>query len=629
MMMKRDAKAVAAVMAEPFWFGDATCPLMGWYHAPHAYARHTPIRSCGVVLCAPFGHEYLVAYRAYRKLAERLAQAGFPVVFFDYDGCGDSADSDGPRVAAWQHGITLAIAALKQRSGVAKVALFGVRLGALLAASVAATTPVAALALVAPVVSGRGYVRELKAFARLSPLPVSPDRAQAVTESEITGYALDATTQADLGQLDMLKLLPTLGCPVFLNGRDDVSGSERKLLETMRQHQADVTVCPLGGYAAMMTSDAHSTQVPDAVWDALVTWMGGQFAIENRADYADNSKENPELDFKAPLTNTWSAFEAIDTDTAPHTQLHAAGAALGETLVSFNGLSGVVTEPHDRPTTAIAVVLTNIGSSHRVGNHRLYVQLARSLAANGFCVLRFDRAGMGYSRATPQGQENEVYAASGIDDVRAAMDFLQVQRASTGFVLGGLCSGAYFSYHAATLDPRAVGLVMINPLTFQWHEGDVLSDRIQQTIKSNGFYLRALTDASTWKRALAGEIALKNIATKLATRLAGRLQQLAQRISHATGLTSQQLPPVARNFKQLQARGTECLFIFGADDAAIDVVAAELGPNASLLGSSAHLTMETVPYADHTFTPRWSQRYLVDYLVGYCKQRFGSEFSGS
>ncbi len=586
--------------AQPFWFGDAACPLLGWYHAARA-----PQRTCGVVLCAPFGHEYLVAYRGYRKLAERLADAGFPVCFFDYNGCGDSADSDGPRIAAWQRSTTLAMDALKQRSGVAEIALFGVRLGALLAASVAAnpmatsTAPVAALLMVAPVVTGRGYVRELLAFARMSPVAASPDPAQAVNDDEITGYAFDASTQADLGKLDLLKLLPALPLPIFLNGRDDVTGTERKLVEVLNQQNADFTLCPIGGYAAMMTSDAHSAQVPDALWDALVAWMRDRFAIQNTA------------------TN---ALSLSRTDTLSlRTRLFAAGAALDEELVCFNGLSGVLTEPAlpATPINTTAVVLTNIGSSHRVGNHRLYVNMARTLAANGFRVLRFDRAGMGYSRATPQGQENEVYAQAGIADVHAAMDFLQAYRASTGFVLGGLCSGAYFSYHAAVLDPRAVGLVMINPLTFQWHDGDVLSDRIQQTIKSNDFYWRALTDGATWKRALRGDVALRNIATQLTARLGRRLHRLAERL-----LSTPRLPPVARNFLHMQARGTEFLFVLGADDAAIDVVSAELGPRASLLGNSAQLRMETVPYTDHTFTPRWSQQYLQDYLVTYLKQRF-------
>ncbi len=596
--------------AQPFWFGDVACPLFGWYHAAQA-----PQRTCGVVLCAPFGHEYLVAYRAYRKLAERLAAAGFPVCFFDYDGCGDSADSDGPRLAAWQRSTTLAMAALKQHSGVAKIALFGVRLGALLAASVAAaanatatetepTEPVAALLMVAPVVAGRGYVRELLAFARMSSVAASSDPARAVNDDEITGYAFDANTQADLSQLDLLKLVPVLPLPIFLNGRDDVTGTERKLVDALTLQETNFTLCTVGGYAAMMTSDAHSAQVPEALWDALVKWMCEKFTIQS----------------VATSTTPSSATDAFDL----RTRLFAAGKALDEELVCFQGLSGVLTEPTVPASEirATAVVLTNIGASHRVGNHRLYVNLARTLASNGFRVLRFDRSGIGYSRATPKGQENEVYAQAGISDVHAAMDFLQTYRSMTGFVLGGLCSGAYFSYHAAVLDPRAVGLVMMNPLTFQWHDGDVLSDRIQKTIKSTDFYWRALTDGATWKRALTGDIALQNIAVQLAVRLKKRLHGLIQRLVSSLGLATPKLSPVARNFLRMQERGTKFLFVFGADDAAIDVVSAELGPQASVLGDSAQFGMKIVSHTDHTFTPRWSQQYVQNYFVEYLKQKF-------
>ena len=47
-----------------------------------------------MVLCYPGGQEYIRSRRAFRQLAIRLSSAGFPVLRFDYHGCGDSSGDD-------------------------------------------------------------------------------------------------------------------------------------------------------------------------------------------------------------------------------------------------------------------------------------------------------------------------------------------------------------------------------------------------------------------------------------------------------------------------------------------------------------------------------------------------------
>ena len=72
---------------ETFFFGNPGSPLYGSYESPSASVR----RDCGIVLCYPLMAEYLRSHRAFRQLAVRLAEAGFPVLRFDYFGSGDSA----------------------------------------------------------------------------------------------------------------------------------------------------------------------------------------------------------------------------------------------------------------------------------------------------------------------------------------------------------------------------------------------------------------------------------------------------------------------------------------------------------------------------------------------------------
>ena len=118
--------------ATPIWFGPADRPLFGWLHLPEE-------ASAGVVLCRPIGLEALSACRAYRCLAERLAAKGVVALQFDYTGTGDSAGdpADVVSVGTWLSDIAAAIDCVR-RTGVARVGLIGLRLGATLAANAAA-----------------------------------------------------------------------------------------------------------------------------------------------------------------------------------------------------------------------------------------------------------------------------------------------------------------------------------------------------------------------------------------------------------------------------------------------------------------------------------------------------------
>jgi len=117
-----------------------------------------------VVICNPFGQEYLRAHRSLRELAKRLAEAGFHVLRFDYFGCGDSAgDGDEVTLEQWLLDISAAIAEIKETSASPKFALVGLRLGATLSALLAAQRrDVERLVLWDPILDGAAYLRELR-----------------------------------------------------------------------------------------------------------------------------------------------------------------------------------------------------------------------------------------------------------------------------------------------------------------------------------------------------------------------------------------------------------------------------------------------------------------------------------
>ena len=85
-------------------------------------------------------------------------------------------------------------------------------------------------------------------------------------------------------------------------------------------------------------------------------------------------------------------------------------------------LVGIVTSPEHAPAGGTrAVIMANIGLHHRVGPYRLYVDLARRLAARGLVALRFDLSGLGDS-APRQDTLSDI--ERGASDLREAMDWL-------------------------------------------------------------------------------------------------------------------------------------------------------------------------------------------------------------
>lgn len=106
------------------------------------------------------------------------------------------------------------------------------------------------------------------------------------------------------------------------------------------------------------------------------------------------------------------------------------------------------------PVRGITVVLLNAGLIHRVGPFRLYVQLARELARDGFDVLRFDQPGIG--DGYPGGHAtNESF-------IGEAFDAAQAVTGSREFVVGGICSAADQGWRYALADSRVTGLLLLD-----------------------------------------------------------------------------------------------------------------------------------------------------------------------
>lgn len=260
----------ASAKEKPFFFGQADRGLFGCFHEPTGVVD----RDLGVVLCNPLGHEAIRAHRALRQLAIRLARAGFPVLRFDYAGTGDSVGDDSDaNLPRWHSDLGVAIDRLKRESGVQRIGLTGLRLGASVAALYGARhRNVACLALWEPVVTGRAHLDEMADSHRaaLYRYAAQPG-ASAVSPNELLGFLLTPDFRSQIEALDLRSLTAAPAQHILIVTRQPDSEAE-SLAATLGRHHAKTQAQVIEG-PVIWNEDVDKALVPSVTLDAIVSWF--------------------------------------------------------------------------------------------------------------------------------------------------------------------------------------------------------------------------------------------------------------------------------------------------------------------------------------------------------------------
>jgi pimeloyl-ACP methyl ester carboxylesterase len=188
----------------PLYFGSSDRRLFGLYESARSPSRN--VRA--VLFCHAWGAEYINSYRAVRFAASRLVAAGFCALRFDYYGSGDSeGDSSEVDLPGLEVDIETAMDELGELSQARSVALFGIRLGATLAARVAARAPraVSRLVLWDPIVVGASYLEELSAKTPRREASSAPSRA-----AELEGLRVSPAFASEMNAIDLVRAPPDL-----------------------------------------------------------------------------------------------------------------------------------------------------------------------------------------------------------------------------------------------------------------------------------------------------------------------------------------------------------------------------------------------------------------------------------
>jgi len=264
-------------------------------------------------------------------------------------------------------------------------------------------------------------------------------------------------------------------------------------------------------------------------------------------------------------------------------------------------LVGVLTLPEIHGDTGVLILVG--GPQYRVGSHRQFTLLARSLAESGIASLRFDFSGMGDS----EGERHNFVDT--LEDTSAAIDtFFDAVPGVSRVVLWGLCDAGSSALIYAHKDTRVNGLILLNP----WVHGGEYSPEV----KLAHLYRPLLSSKDKLSYLVSGR---KRILPVL--REVGRdtLALVEKRSSNISYLSSHQ-PFVLGMLEGLKKFDKGILIVLSEDDLTASEFASLIAHDSDWREAvkKPGVTIQTVSAADHTFSKReWKEEVsllTIDWL---------------
>jgi len=434
---------------------------------------------------------------------------------------------------------------------------------------------------------GDSLVRELRAMAKLAadqaPRPAEYEGpAPQEGELEVWGFLLAAETAAALKRVDLTEreLPAAAGRRVLLLGRDQ-SQPDARLLEHIQQSGASVTGAPGPGHEPMLRQPKVS-EVPFKMFATVNTWLNG--AVQSQ--------------LSVPIK------PARQVPSDDHMDIEAHDTTIRETPFELDipggTLRGVLVQPlPGSDLSSVCGVLLNSGAVRRVGMNRIWVETSRRWAARGVPTLRLDMLGLGDSDGDESAfaHPDAFYRTEFVPYVIAALDALEGAGLPGGFVLAGLCAGAYWSHQTALVDERVQGTLMLNLWRFSTaSELDVgrLARRARQ-LRRNGVLLSTVKD-SLENGTISGMV-------RAIARDPKKLLQRDPEPEISSALHAE--------MAQLTERGVARLLLMSlGEPIAQDIIDAGLDQSEPWPG----VTLERIPIWDHGFRPVWAQQFVNEAL---------------
>ena len=555
----------------------------------------------GVVLCAAFGHENMIAHVGWRKLAEELASKGHHVLRFDYPGTGDSlgAEDDPCQLEAWKQSICYATHHLMKISRSSKIILIGLRLGATLALLASRDLPeVTGVVCLAPPLVGRAYIRELRLRAngwREANLHAAVQ--EDTTYLDVLGERLSNATTQDISKIDLRTL--NLSSKNILMMVSKEEPTIVTFATNLQSQGCPIVIENFPGYLEYL-EDSIASVVPHEAFDKLSDWCCQTFSLGGFVNQPMHAKAIPNIRLATTLSDDMSFVER------------------GVNLQVTESIFGILCVPYKPHNDDRVVIMINTGFSRHTGDGRIFTMLARRLAQAGITSLRMDLAGFGDSELGKH--EVNPYVARHSADVGAAITFLE-KHGYHRSILIGICSGAYNAFHASLHDNRVHGLIMVNTQHFTWKVGSSLRVENKRQSRPLSFYSKAVSRPHAWRRLIRGEVAVGSVLISLCkrpwTKLLNRLMLLLEDITSIETQNGQ----TRRWFIHLAARDVKVQLLYSSNDPGLENFSSYFGRKGSLLSGLSQVQFSILKDADHALFDYSARLKFIDMVIQFMKYR--------
>lgn len=561
-------------MTDPVgWIEGARGPLFTWLHTP---APDAPRRSRAVVLCEPYGPDRMNLHLTHRTLALWLAEQGFATVRFDPFGTGDSSGSprDPGFAVDWIRDFDAASLLVRDYAGVDEVIAMGTRFGGTLAAWVTTVRPeVTSMAAWGPYLKGGDFLRAERMLTKVSGANGSgrPAAHAAPGDEAYLGFVYPAEARAAIKAIDLTKLDPPACVRARIIGWDADSDEDQLAAAWLA---AGINVSFIGPEGIRADDSIEAQAVPEAMLRDTVDWV-----VAGEPGGRDAPQGAP-VGLASPTPAIHSAAEVFRGAGSVQSTT-----GLTERVVWFGEneeLIGIATlPPGGAQPGKPALVLVNGGNNHRPGINRNYTEWARNAAQAGHVCLRFDIRGLGDSPPKRPEDRNVLYRDETRDDVCAAIDQVSALSGGGGVYLAGLCAGAYQSLHAARVDSRVRGIVLLDLL--RWDPDSPERPR-------TGF----------WNRRRRS---LERVTRPILRRILGEAKST-----------------LASSLLELTGRGTEVLLVSCVEGKGFELVRDALGNDLYALELRDGFQFAVVEDTNHIFTPLWAQAWLWNQIGAFLER---------
>ncbi|WP_332303600.1 serine aminopeptidase domain-containing protein [Rhizobium sp. GR12] len=549
-------------------------------------ARMEIKRDHAVLFVSPWGMEELCSRKFQRVLAERLAASGVASLRFDYHGAGDALDpEDVGRTADWLADTRAAFDYLKRLSGCSGVVVLAQGLGCpIVVQALADAAAAGSMALLAPVVSGRAYLRELAMWSSMIDDGLGLRPGQRMAEAgAIAGMAMPANVADGIKKINLANLDAAPARNILVLSRPGrVTDSDfAKRLTTIG---VEVEEAEFSGYDDLVSSPTLSKISGDVV-NRLHDWVLSKTRAGNAVDQQEDFTINPSQ----------------------------RGRGFFEQPVQFGKggrLFGVFCVPDDRQAVS-SVLLLGAAYDRHAGWGRLSVQTARALARGGVASLRFDAANIADSPPVENAPDQVLYDVAQNDDVAAALDFLG-RRGKGPFIAAGRCSGAYLAFNSALADDRIGAVVAVNPVVFHWRKGRSVDEALHKRPRSFGEYSQRFRQGATFKRLLSGDVDVMSAGLNIAK---ATLKKLSTKTARLFRSSSEEGRAVYSAFEKLKAKGTAISLLYSDNDDGLEHFQYYFDADGRGLSAYRNVSLTIIPDADHNLSTPEAKRAYIDAVM--------------